>query len=190
MLGFPIRTSPDQRSVANSPGHIAGSNVLHRLSMPRHPPCALNNLPTTNHQHTQTTMHQWTLWNKPIKRTHKTINSIRNNTTPTSPNYRPRGCNARVHYQEVKQPEANQHQHPTPQTHPCPLQRANTGRQTRELVWMRRLMPQTPNSVPYLPNPDDANNSSHHQDPTTDCVPLVNTPTLNSTFGCRNGCAP
>ena len=55
MLGFPIRTSPDQRSVANSPGHIAGSNVLHRLSMPRHPPCALNNLPTTNHQHTQTT---------------------------------------------------------------------------------------------------------------------------------------
>ena len=55
MLGFPIRTPPDQRSVANSPGHFAGSHVLHRLSMPRHPPCALNNLPTTNHQHTQQT---------------------------------------------------------------------------------------------------------------------------------------
>ena len=44
-LGFPIRTPPDQRSVANSPGLIAGSHVLHRLSMPRHPPCALTNLP-------------------------------------------------------------------------------------------------------------------------------------------------
>lgn len=30
--------------VANSPGLIAGSNVLHRLLMPRHPPCALHSL--------------------------------------------------------------------------------------------------------------------------------------------------
>ena len=51
-LGFPIRTSPDQRSVANSPGHIAGSHVLHRLSMPRHPPCALTNLPHKPPTHT------------------------------------------------------------------------------------------------------------------------------------------
>jgi hypothetical protein len=42
--GFPIRTSQDQSSVTSSPGLIAGSNVLHRLSTPRHPPCALNNL--------------------------------------------------------------------------------------------------------------------------------------------------
>ena len=42
--GFPIRKSQDQSSVTSSPGHIAGSNVLHRLSTPRHPPCALNNL--------------------------------------------------------------------------------------------------------------------------------------------------
>src|SRR5690349_12237494 len=56
-LGFPIRTSPDQRSVANSPGHIAGSHVLHRLSMPRHPPCALTNLqhkPPTHTTHPTT----------------------------------------------------------------------------------------------------------------------------------------
>ena len=56
-LGFPIRTSPDQRSVANSPGLIAGSYVLHRLSMPRHPPCALTNLPqqttNTHNKHTR-----------------------------------------------------------------------------------------------------------------------------------------
>jgi hypothetical protein len=42
--GFPIRKSQDQSSVTSSPGHIAGSNVLHRLSTPRHPPCALGDL--------------------------------------------------------------------------------------------------------------------------------------------------
>ena len=42
--GFPIRTSPDQSSLDNSPGHIAAYHVLHRLSTPRHPPCTLRNL--------------------------------------------------------------------------------------------------------------------------------------------------
>ena len=42
MLGFPIRTSSDQRFVGNSPRHNAASHVLHRLSMPRHPPYARN----------------------------------------------------------------------------------------------------------------------------------------------------
>src|SRR6185295_17831025 len=53
---FPIRTPPDQRSVANSPGLIAGSYVLHRLLMPRHPPHALHSLshtPPTPPQPTQ-----------------------------------------------------------------------------------------------------------------------------------------
>jgi hypothetical protein len=45
--GFPIRKSPDQSLVADSPGLIAGSYVLHRLLVPRHPPCALNNLANT-----------------------------------------------------------------------------------------------------------------------------------------------
>ena len=39
--GFPIRKSQDHRSVTSSLGLIAGSHVLHRLSTPRHPPCAL-----------------------------------------------------------------------------------------------------------------------------------------------------
>src|SRR6201995_1772980 len=42
--GFPIRTSSDQRLVDSSPRHIAASHVLHRLLMPRHPPCALKHL--------------------------------------------------------------------------------------------------------------------------------------------------
>src|SRR5262245_24244135 len=51
-LGFPIRTSPDHSSVANSPGLIAGSYVLLRLLMPRHPPCALCSL---SHKHSTKT---------------------------------------------------------------------------------------------------------------------------------------
>src|ERR1700749_2341058 len=42
--GFPIRTSSDHSLVADSSRLIAGSNVLHRLLVPRHPPCALINL--------------------------------------------------------------------------------------------------------------------------------------------------
>src|ERR1700754_1968558 len=44
--GFPIRTSSDPRSVDSSPRHNAASHVLHRLLMPRHPPCALKHLHT------------------------------------------------------------------------------------------------------------------------------------------------
>ena len=62
VLGFPIRTSSDQRFVDNSPRHNAASHVLHRLSMPRHPPYALNNQThypthtthTTHHKNRQT----------------------------------------------------------------------------------------------------------------------------------------
>ena len=46
--GFPIRKSPDRSLVADSPGLIAGSYVLHRLLVPRHSPCALINLATTD----------------------------------------------------------------------------------------------------------------------------------------------
>jgi hypothetical protein len=46
--GFPIRTPSDQRSVDSSPRTIAASHVLHRLLVPRHPPCALDNLTNTH----------------------------------------------------------------------------------------------------------------------------------------------
>src|SRR3954465_6568525 len=46
--GSPIRTSSDQRSVGSSPRLLAASHVLHRLLVPRHPPCALNNLTQQN----------------------------------------------------------------------------------------------------------------------------------------------
>src|SRR3954451_2053118 len=60
-MGFPIRTPSDHSSVDNSPRTIAASHVLHRLLMPRHPPCALKHFTTTrcshplcNTQHTTT----------------------------------------------------------------------------------------------------------------------------------------
>src|ERR1700704_3888298 len=42
--GFPIRKSSNHSPVAGSSRLIAGSNVLHRLLVPRHPPYALRNL--------------------------------------------------------------------------------------------------------------------------------------------------
>src|SRR5579862_4988721 len=40
-VSFLIRRSRDRRMVSVSPGLIAAAHVLHRLSVPRHPPCAL-----------------------------------------------------------------------------------------------------------------------------------------------------
>src|SRR6266567_172039 len=53
--GSPIRTPPDQRSVDSSPGPIAASHVLHRLLVPRHPPCALIHLHTQHNDQYQGT---------------------------------------------------------------------------------------------------------------------------------------
>ena len=46
--GFPIRRSPDQSLFNDSPKLIAVYRVLHRLSLPRHPPYALNSLTIKN----------------------------------------------------------------------------------------------------------------------------------------------
>src|SRR3954470_20587460 len=40
-LGFPIRESTDHRLFSVSPWLIAAVHALHRLLVPRHPPCAL-----------------------------------------------------------------------------------------------------------------------------------------------------
>lgn len=58
MPGFPIRTSSDPRSVDNSPRHIAASHVLHRLPVPRHPPCALKHL---QHKNQKMSFHKITI---------------------------------------------------------------------------------------------------------------------------------
>ena len=45
-MSFLIQKSPDQRSFASFPEHIAGYHVFRRLLMPRHPPCTLSSLTT------------------------------------------------------------------------------------------------------------------------------------------------
>jgi hypothetical protein len=45
-LSFLIQKSPDQRSFASFPEHIAGYHVFRRLLMPRHPPYTLSSLTT------------------------------------------------------------------------------------------------------------------------------------------------
>ena len=109
MLGSPIRTPPDHSSVANSPGLIAGSYVLHRLLMPRHPPCALHSL---SHKHST--------------KTTKTLNTTTHTQTSEGPCHRAllvasksdsswcrTATDARVHY-----PIHKFHTHPshTPRT--------------------------------------------------------------------------
>ena len=44
LVGFPHSEIPGSKSVSDSPRLIAGSHVLHRLQLPRHPPNALVHL--------------------------------------------------------------------------------------------------------------------------------------------------
>src|ERR1700709_1155815 len=41
-VGFPMRVSADHRPFSASPRLIAAVHALHRLLVPRHPPCALD----------------------------------------------------------------------------------------------------------------------------------------------------
>ena len=126
--GFPIRTPSDHSSVDNSPRTIAASHVLHRLLMPRHPPCALTHLTTTrcshplcNTQHTTTpqtpdTTTPTTKRNAldarpgggPENNTHTGVSSGPNSV----PSHRPR----RPEHVRTKQQKCSTQPHPQPAT--------------------------------------------------------------------------
>ena len=80
MPGFPIRTSSDQRSIDNSPRLNAAFHVLHRLSMPRHPPCALNNEHTNHHTQNHAGGHTSELDKKLIKEKRNHTNTHKQTT--------------------------------------------------------------------------------------------------------------
>ena len=86
MPGYPIRTPSDQRSVDNSPRTIAASHVLHRLLVPRHPPCALDNLTNT---HIKKSRHNYSTETKDA-RVHCTILNDHTNRGRTPPPRRSR----------------------------------------------------------------------------------------------------
>src|SRR5579863_4003295 len=50
--GFPHSEIPGSKPACGSPRLIAACHVLHRLLLPRHPPCALSSLTTKFTQHT------------------------------------------------------------------------------------------------------------------------------------------
>ena len=92
--GFPIRTSSDPRSVDSSPRHNAASHVLHRLLVPRHPPCALKHL-----QHKKPEKNKKLHHNKP--HTHAEPERAQRRTQP--PKRRPpMRLDARNHYPQIK----------------------------------------------------------------------------------------
>ena len=124
MPGFPIRTSSDQRFVGNSPRHNAASHVLHRLSMPRHPPYAL----VTKQKHTTKTTNKQPPHNVAI------IYSLGKLTIKK---FFHKNKDARVHYTVLTQhtPHTNHHQS---SSHHVASTRQHS------------LLPQTPNSAPTL----------------------------------------
>ena len=54
-IGFPHSEIPGSKPACGSPRLIAACHVLHRLLLPRHPPCALSSLTTKFTQHTRIT---------------------------------------------------------------------------------------------------------------------------------------
>src|SRR6188768_2431566 len=54
-LGFPIRESADHRLFSAYPRLIAAVHALHRLQVPRHPPCALHILTVITYSGAQAT---------------------------------------------------------------------------------------------------------------------------------------
>ena len=96
--GFPIRTPSDHSSFTNSPRLIADYRVLHRLLMPRHPPCALEHSPPHT-KHTQPNSHMRVKGDK----TNNTRNTKTNKITTTT-HKRAWLPDARVHYSQNKQP--------------------------------------------------------------------------------------
>ena len=107
--GFPIRTSSDPRSVDSSPRHNAASHVLHRLPMPRHPPCALKHL-----------QHKTKKMNHPRHESKNCTYTTTHTTTPPPQKGRAPLCmlDARNHYPRIKHhtppPKMGQQQDPTP----------------------------------------------------------------------------
>ena len=155
VLGFPIRTSSDQRFVDNSPRHNAASHVLHRLSMPRHPPYALNNQTHYPTHTTHTTCHTkrqtacadtQNTYKRSCK--HKTLaKHKKSNPHPTKTMEHGKKKDARVHYTVL-----TQHTHTTTTTHQ-PVRNHPQCRPTRQPQPHQHgvaycVLPQTPNSMP------------------------------------------
>ena len=139
MPGFPIRTSSDQRSVDSSPRHIAASHVLHRLPVPRHPPCALKHL-----QH-----------KKPFQRKNYTTTNHTPTPNPNGPNARRNPHPHRGQTPHVR-PDARNHYPQIKHHTPPPRWSDNTPPTPRRGQRKTGLLPQDPTvclAAPIEPHP-------------------------------------
>ena len=126
MRGSPIRTSSDQRSVGSSPRLNAASHVLHRLLVPRHPPCALNNL-TTRPTKTRTPPRTHTPTARTIHgaepkdaRVHSAVLNLRPDTHPNPPPDPPPHTGTTAVREQAGPDTRNTDHTPTPGGRPVP----------------------------------------------------------------------
>src|SRR5918992_1349262 len=139
--GYPIRKPPDHSLVAGSPRNIADSHVLHRTLMPRHPPCALNNLRTPKQTTTEDTRVHYTKLKKQPPQ-------------PPTPTRRRKKAEPRKQPHQKKGgpvssgPNSAPKQKPAPQTHPPTPNPKKRGHQRvrRVLIHLRKEVIQ-----PHLP---------------------------------------
>ena len=115
--GFPIRTPSDQRLVGSSPRLNAASHVLHRPTMPRHPPCALTTQHTYNKPHTHTHKHAWAAINHRKTRCSRPLSS--SHTTPTPATHPTHGAHNQHSHQEQPHPTHKQGACVIPDTQQC-----------------------------------------------------------------------
>lgn len=143
MPGYPIRKPSDHSSVDSSPRHIAASHVLHRPLMPRHPPCALNNL--TNHKHNTKPRKTNTLH----KEKHLLFSQMSRTLQKTD---------ARIHYTILK----HQPDHPPTQpTYPTTTLGRFGSEQIRTRNPTQRVLPQDPTACRHTTHPEPAPSPFH-----------------------------
>ena len=135
----------DHSSVTSSPRLIAGSYVLHRLLVPRHPPCALNNLTTKTQR-----------CSRPLCSSQHTSSTTPHNPhPPTPPTSKQHTLTNKLQRPVVCGPGADHHEKPHP--HPPP---PATHTRTSD----RRAVPQDPTAC-LTPTPTPPTPRSHHTHP-------------------------
>jgi hypothetical protein len=128
--GYPIRTSSDHSSVDSSPRPIAASHVLHRLLMPRHPPCALDNLTNT---HIKKSRH-----NKTLQKQKMLASTVQFSTTTRTTNP-PAGTPTN------RSNDRTRETHPNPRTTP-PRARSEGGRGPGRPLRTQQCAPRPPHT--------------------------------------------
>ena len=113
--GSPIRTPSDHRPFTNSPRLIAGHHVLHRLLIPRHPPCALTHSPHLKRAANQITHNNKQSRRSFIRCSRPLFTNKNNNKKNTQQSVPPQPNNVPTRTLHAPSKEHTTHAHNTPQ---------------------------------------------------------------------------